>query len=144
MEAALNSMPAKDPAFTTNPSAASCVPSRLPSGHIRQARFLDNEVAFWTTAQAHAAVNGSSSNTPSAVNVHALDGTRCAAYGRGVGAGSTHRPSTRWRRARVLLRADITRAPHECRCRAPDLAALPSMLAGCWWWCVRTSCCCLT
>jgi hypothetical protein len=36
MEAALNSIPAKDTAFTTNPSAISHAPSRVPSGHIRQ------------------------------------------------------------------------------------------------------------
>lgn len=36
MEAALNSINAKDPAFTTNPSALSHAPSRVPSGHIRQ------------------------------------------------------------------------------------------------------------
>lgn len=36
MEAALNTINAKDPAFTTNPSALSHAPSRVPSGHIRQ------------------------------------------------------------------------------------------------------------
>lgn len=36
MEAALNTISAKDTAFTTNPSAMSHAPSRVPSGHIRQ------------------------------------------------------------------------------------------------------------
>lgn len=40
MEAALNTIPAKDPAFTTNPSAISYAPSRVPSGHIRQVNHL--------------------------------------------------------------------------------------------------------
>lgn len=39
-------------------------------------RFLDPEVAYWQTASQHQMVNGSSSNPPSAANVHALDGTR--------------------------------------------------------------------
>ncbi len=38
MEAALNTISAKDTAFTTNPSALSHAPSRVPSGHIRQVR----------------------------------------------------------------------------------------------------------
>lgn len=41
-----------------------------------QVRFLDPEVAYWQTATQHYMVNGSSSHAPSAVNVHALDGTR--------------------------------------------------------------------
>lgn len=42
MEAALNSISAKDTAFTTNPSAISHAPSRVPSGHIRQVRTCSN------------------------------------------------------------------------------------------------------
>jgi len=76
MEAALNTIPAKDTAFTTNPSAISHSPSRLPSGHIKQVRFLDPEVAYWQTATQHYMVNGTATNPPSAANVHALDGTR--------------------------------------------------------------------
>jgi len=41
-----------------------------------QVRFLDPEVAYWQTATQHYMVNGSGTNVPSAVNVHALDGTR--------------------------------------------------------------------
>lgn len=76
MEAALNVMPARDAAFTTNPSAAAYQPSRAASGHIKQACFLDSEVAYWQTALQHGMVSGSGTNPPSAVNVHALDGTR--------------------------------------------------------------------
>jgi hypothetical protein len=87
MEAAINTVSAKDPAFISNPSALSYAPSRTASGKVRQVLFLDPEVAYWQTATQHAMVNGNSTNTPSAVNVHALDGTRWAADGgfsRGV------------------------------------------------------------
>jgi hypothetical protein len=87
MEAAINTVSAKDPAFTSNPSALSYAPSRTASGKVRQVSFLDPEVAYWQTATQHAMVNGNSTNTPSAVNVHALDGTRCDAAGHAEGAG---------------------------------------------------------
>ena len=77
MEAAINTVPAKDPAFISNPSALSYAPARTASGKVRQVAFLDPEVAYWQTATQHAMVNGNSTNTPDAVNVHALDGTRC-------------------------------------------------------------------
>lgn len=76
MEAAINTVPAKDPAFISNPSALSYAPSRTASGKVRQVAFLDPEVAYWQTATQHAMVNGNSTNRPDAVNVHALDGTR--------------------------------------------------------------------
>ncbi|KAF6235943.1 hypothetical protein COO60DRAFT_484505 [Scenedesmus sp. NREL 46B-D3] len=76
MEAAINTVSAKDPAFTSNPSALSYAPSRTASGKVRQVSFLDPEVAYWQTATQHAMVSGNCTNTPSAVNVHALDGTR--------------------------------------------------------------------
>lgn len=43
---------------------------------VPQVRFLDSEVAYWQTVTQHYMVNGSSTNPPSAANVHALDGTR--------------------------------------------------------------------
>jgi hypothetical protein len=79
MEAAISTVSAKDPAFISNPSALSYAPSRTASGKVRQVSFLDPEVAYWQTATQHAMVNGNSTNTPDAANVHALDGTRCDA-----------------------------------------------------------------
>jgi hypothetical protein len=73
----MNLVPPRDGAFMTNPSALSYTPSRVSSGKVKQVRFLDSEVAYWQTATAHATVNGSSTPTPSAADVHALDGTRC-------------------------------------------------------------------
>ena len=82
MEAAMNVVSGKDTAFVSNPSALSYTPSRIASGKVKQVRFLDSEVAYWQTATQHYMVNGSSTNPPSAVNVHALDGTRWVAYSR--------------------------------------------------------------
>lgn len=77
MEAAMNTVSAKDPAFVSNPSALSYMPSRVASGKVKQVAFLDPEVAYWQTATQHYMVNGNSINPPNATNVHALDGTRC-------------------------------------------------------------------
>lgn len=72
----MNMVSAKDTAFVSNPSALSYIPSRVASGKVKQVRFLDSEVAYWQTAVQQSMVNGSSTNPPTAVNVHALDGTR--------------------------------------------------------------------
>eukprot|EP00879_Flechtneria_rotunda_P011556 GHRR01012070.1.p1 GENE.GHRR01012070.1~~GHRR01012070.1.p1 ORF type:complete len:387 (+),score=140.43 GHRR01012070.1:185-1345(+) len=76
IEAAINQVSARDPAFIPNPSALSSALTRVASGKVRQVSFLDLEVAYWQTAIQHYMVNGSSINPPSAVKVHALDGTR--------------------------------------------------------------------
>ena len=77
MEAAINRGGERDGSFATNASAASYVPSRVASGHVRQVRFLDAEVAHWQTAAAALAVNGAAAAPlPRAADVHALDGAR--------------------------------------------------------------------
>ncbi|GBF88621.1 hypothetical protein Rsub_01336 [Raphidocelis subcapitata] len=77
VEAAINRGGERDGSFATNASAAGYVPSRVASGHVRQVRFLDAEVAHWQSAAAALAVNGTAAvQLLRASDVHALDGAR--------------------------------------------------------------------
>jgi hypothetical protein len=50
--------------IAANPSAAALAPSRVPSGKVRQVRFLDADVAYWQAAVTHYVAFGTAGGAP--------------------------------------------------------------------------------